>query len=141
MCPFKNQKLGIEFYQKEHTKPLFYKNGILTVQNIYNYQCCLNVLKVLKSRTPSAISTKFKLSARNMQNFLILPPANTHDFVYMGSKLWNIIVKKFGIKYIQDIKIGSFKRTVKSSLLAIQNLFDPSDWYLKNFELSTVHNL
>ena len=31
------QKLGVEFYKREHTKPIFHKTGILAYQNLYNY--------------------------------------------------------------------------------------------------------
>ena len=135
--PFKKQKLGQEFFQKEHTKPLFHKNRILVVQNIYNYQCCLNMFKILQSEIPPAIFNQFKLSARNGQNLVILPPANIHDFVYTGGKLWNLIAKKLGIKYIKNISTESFKKKIKIYLLTIQNLFDPTEWYPKNFKLCT----
>ena len=46
------QKLGTEFYKKEHTKPLFKKHGILTIQNLYNHHCFNEVLKILKERAP-----------------------------------------------------------------------------------------
>ena len=35
--PFDMQKLCAKFYEREHTKPLFHKNGILTYKNLYNY--------------------------------------------------------------------------------------------------------
>ena len=35
--PFGEQLLGDEFFQKEHTKPLFKKESILSVQNLYVY--------------------------------------------------------------------------------------------------------
>ena len=42
--PFGEQKLGSEFYCKEHSKPLFHETKILAVYNIYNYQTCLEIL-------------------------------------------------------------------------------------------------
>ena len=39
--PFEAQRLGAEFFCKEHTKPLFNKLGILAFQNLFNYQICL----------------------------------------------------------------------------------------------------
>ena len=33
--PFGQKKLGKDFYQKEHTKPLFIKFNLLTVHNLY----------------------------------------------------------------------------------------------------------
>ena len=35
--PYGEQQLGVSFYRKEHTKPLFNKHNILTVHNIYVY--------------------------------------------------------------------------------------------------------
>ena len=32
------QKLGPEFFQLEHTKPLFNSNNIFTVHNLFNYK-------------------------------------------------------------------------------------------------------
>ena len=37
---FGSQSLGASFYSKEHTKPLFTDNSILTVQNLYTYLSC-----------------------------------------------------------------------------------------------------
>ena len=39
--PVDMQKLGPEFFQQEHTKPLFNTNDILTVHNLYNYHVIL----------------------------------------------------------------------------------------------------
>ena len=135
--PLGDQVLGNEFYCKEHTKPLFHKTNILTIHNVYNYQCCLDVFKMLKNRIPMSVFNKFSLSARNWENLLILPSTNTSNFIYMGSKLWNTAVKILAIEYIQDIKIGPFKRKLKSCLLYIQNLHNSTDWCPQNFELST----
>ena len=42
--PFDMKKLGAKFYEREHTKPLFHKNGILTYKNLYNYRVCIETL-------------------------------------------------------------------------------------------------
>ena len=54
--PYENQKLGAEFYEREHTKPLFKKTGILAYRNLYNYHICLETLKILKSKVPHALN-------------------------------------------------------------------------------------
>ena len=46
--PYELQKLGQEFYQKEHTKPLFNSNGIMTVHNLYNSQVINSIFTILK---------------------------------------------------------------------------------------------
>ena len=65
--PFKTQRLGAEFFCKEHTKPLFTKLGILAFQNLFNYQICLETLKTLKSRTPQSLFQLYVVSTRNNQ--------------------------------------------------------------------------
>ncbi len=35
--PLEEQILGQEFYELEHSKPLFNERGIMTVYNLYNY--------------------------------------------------------------------------------------------------------
>ena len=46
--PVDMQKLGPEFFRKEHTKPLFNTNDIFTVHNLYNYHVLLCISKILK---------------------------------------------------------------------------------------------
>ena len=43
--PITEQKLGTNFYQKEHTKQLFDKMNILAFKNLYNYHICLETIK------------------------------------------------------------------------------------------------
>ena len=40
-----DQKLGQEFFIKEHTKPLFIANHILTLQNLTFYHTCSEIFK------------------------------------------------------------------------------------------------
>ncbi len=47
--PFNKQVLDSEFFQKEHTKPVFNNNSILTVNNMYTYLVpTIPLLKYLK---------------------------------------------------------------------------------------------
>jgi hypothetical protein len=136
--PYGNQILGSEFFCKEHTKPLFQKHGILTFQNIYTYQLCLETLKIIKFRYPSALYNNFKFSPRNNGIYLITT-RNSIGFTYNGSRRWNMITKILA-KYdpIHSIKIGPFKKRVKTCLLRVQHMFDSSEWCEKNFELGTA---
>ena len=139
--PYGKQILGAEFFCREHTKPLFNEIGILTFQNIYNYQTCLETLKILKFRSPAALYNNFQFSPRNNGIYLITSPS-TVGFTYSGSRKWNMITKIL-TKYdpIYSIKVGPFKRSVKSCLQRIQSMFDHSEWCEKNFELETaIHN-
>ena len=38
-----SQKLGKEYYCKEHTKPLFNNNDLLAVRNLHTYHCCIEI--------------------------------------------------------------------------------------------------
>ena len=40
--PFEEQKLGAEFFKREHTKPLFTKHSVINVRNLFVYDHCFN---------------------------------------------------------------------------------------------------
>ena len=61
---YPDQKLGQEFFNKEHTKPLFIANHILTLQNLNFYHTCSEIFKIFKYRNPISTFEKFKFSAR-----------------------------------------------------------------------------
>ena len=70
--PYPDQRLGPEFYIKEHTKPLFNTNKILALENLYFYHCCSEIFKVSKYREPILIFEKFKFSKSYKDLFLII---------------------------------------------------------------------
>ena len=78
---FGSQSLGASFYSKEHTKPLFTDNSILTVHNLYTYLSCTEFMKIAKFQTPSSIASKITLSIRNKGILVSLPARNRH-FLY-----------------------------------------------------------
>ena len=90
--PFEAQRLGAEFFCKEHTKPLFNKLGILAFQNLFNYQICLETLKTIKSRTPQSLFQLYVISTRNNQLYL---KARADDTPYIKSRvnIWNNCIK------------------------------------------------
>ena len=61
--PRELQKLGAEFYELEHSKPLFNKNNLLTVHHLYKYCCLLEMFKIIKLRIPIALYSLFTSSA------------------------------------------------------------------------------
>ena len=77
---FGKQILGPEFYSKENTKPIFNSQKILAIQNIYNYQACLAVIKILKFRRSTLLYDTYTLSRRNNSTLLILP-VKSNQFV------------------------------------------------------------
>ena len=131
--PIETQILGTAYYMKEHTKPLFHKHKILAFKNLYNYQICLETLKILKSKIPYYLFQLHPLSSRNNQNFLVAE-RNSSLFITNRIKLWNNCVK--AIKLYQT-KISKFKLDLKKILLKVQNAFDENEWYLEhNFSIS-----
>ena len=66
---FGNQNLGAEFYEREHSKPLFNKHSIINERNLYIIYHCINELfTILKFRTLMQMSTfeLLKLSGRTV---------------------------------------------------------------------------
>ena len=136
--PFGKQILGADFFCREHTKPLFNEHGIMAFRNIYNYQTCLETLKILKFRLPTALYTNFKASPRNNGIYLITS-SSSMNFIYNGSRKWNMITKILSISDpICSIGVGSFRRSIKACLIKIQNMYDQLEWCDKNFELETA---
>ena len=132
---FDHQILGPEFYCKENTKPIFTGQKILAMQNIYNYQACFEVLKTLIFRRPALLYETYTLSRRNHSTLLILP-VKSNQFVYISSKLWNVVVKcLFKDSGLENIRIGAFKSQLKTYLLKIQSMHDETEWYPDNFDL------
>ena len=79
-------------YCKEHTKPLFSAHDILTIQNVYSYQTCLEFSKIIKLRTPAVIHSLFTPYSRYSSNLLILPHQSKY-FKYQAAKIWNTVAK------------------------------------------------
>ena len=71
--PYKQQKLGAEYYQKEHTKPLFNERKIITVQSLYKYYCVSEIFKIMQSRCPYSLFLSINLSKRDTSLNIILP--------------------------------------------------------------------
>ena len=85
--PADSQRLGQEFYEREHTKPLFNDQEILSVHNLYNYHTLTNTYKVLKFPTPISIYSCFAISKR--KETLLIVPSFSENFIYSASTLWN----------------------------------------------------
>ena len=70
--PYGEQKLGASFYRKEHTKPLFNTQKILTVYNLYIYMAVNEIGKLLTLRSPAILFEQVKLSSRNKENRIVI---------------------------------------------------------------------
>ena len=74
--PRESQKLGKEFYEQEHSKPLFNDNNPLTVYQLYKYHCTLEMFKIVKLRLPISLYSLFNMSNRR-ENYFITPNPST----------------------------------------------------------------
>ena len=81
--PRESQKLGKEFDEQEHSKPLFNDNNLLTVYQLYKYHCTLKMFKIVKFRLPISLYSLFNMSNRR-ENYFITPNPST-SFVYQSA--------------------------------------------------------
>ena len=98
---------------RDHTTPLFCKLNLLKFQDIYKFQICVKMFKLIENgefQTQQARPTR--------QNDLLLPEFHRlsltqHAFSYKGPFTWNTL--PITIRNIPKIKI--FKKTLKTYLL------------------------
>ena len=118
--PFGDQILSSHFYIREHTKPIFYSNKILTVNNLYRYTSACKLMKIWKFGYPKILADSFTLSSRNDKNLIILPRLKNSQFHYKASVIWNDLLKPLKIPIIYEIDVSLFKRKLKQYLLDLQ---------------------
>lgn len=128
--PFGDQILGQSFYQQEHTKPIFTNQTILTVQNLYTHRCFMEVLKILKFRTPISMYSLFTTSVR--RSMKLTPPFPTKYFVYNAAKLWNSLQPLLEINDF-SVSISSIKTCLKKLLVDNQSAHGDMEWDKQNF--------
>ena len=126
--PFGAQILSSQFYMREHTKPIFNANKILTVNNLYRYTSACELMKILKFGYPQTLANSFTLSLRNDRNLIILPMLKNSQFHYKASVIWNDLIKPLKIPSVHEINIYIFKRKLKQYLLDHQEAGDHSIW-------------
>ena len=124
---FEKQILGSDFYRRENTKPLFNKNSIMNIRNLYIYHCANEIFKILKFRTPICLFENFSLSDRNGRETRLLTPTPSKNFFYEGSIIWNVVRELLKI-YDFSLKLGPIKHDMKVKILEIQLQGDPSEW-------------
>ncbi len=112
--PVQEQILGHEFYELEHTKPIFSKQDIMTVHNLYNYHVLQITFKLLKLRIPMSLFSCFSLSSR--KETLLLYPKFSENFVFSASSLWNTFRDCPEASEITDfnVRIGVVKSKIKA---------------------------
>ena len=130
--PFGEQVLGSDFYKKEHSKPLFTSNDILSVHNLYKYHSSLEVYKVLKLRVPISLYSLFVRSAR--KETLLITYKNATNTISRWSQLWNSCRQALSVNEFSTTSIATIKNKLKKSLQSIQKLNDITHWDESNYE-------
>ena len=128
--PYQSQKLGKEFYEKEHTKPLFSQHKLFAVYNLYNYQVLNSTFKILKLRTPIAMYSCFSVSERK-ETLLHLPKNQSESFFYSASSLWNKFLSSPEGSFAKSFSVGlgCLKSKLKELIFRCQNMGDPHEWH------------
>jgi hypothetical protein len=133
--PYKHQKLGAEYFQKEHTKPLFNKLKILIVQGLYKYYCISEVYKIIQCRCPYSLYEAINLSKRETSLNIILPK-KSKTFLYKASQMWNAIHKRIiSTDKGLDTSVNLVKLRTKKILLEAQALDLHNEWTYHNFNI------
>ena len=134
--PFPHQTLDSDFFQLEHTKPLFKKYEILAMENLYTYHTFMEAFKILKLRCPISLHGHFNISARK-ETTLISTFGTTNDFISRSTSIWNTIAPKFRLQDY-SYKIGLAKSNLKKALLRLQHLEDQIEWTPNDFNFGKI---
>ena len=132
--PYKQQKLGSKYYEKEHTKPIFGRLKILTVQSLFKYHCITEILKIFQSRTPYPLYEAIAMSHRHTSNVIILP-TKSNSFFYIAAHLWNSVHKRILSDKGTCTSVNLVKLRTKSILLEAQCLGNMCQWNPENFQI------
>ena len=145
-------------YSLEHTKPLFNKHRLLTLQNLYVIRTLVETIKIIKHHSPFPLFSHFSFCPESRRHKLLLPKYNLdiskHNFTVCASKLWNlcidnlldkpvlstikslpgmkcdsqIIIPGSNPKSDMTIPISIFKNRLKTLLLEKQQLGSTDEW-------------
>ena len=128
--PHGNQELDATFYIKEHSKPLFKEQALMTVHNLHYYHCIMELFKILKFRLPIALHELFNLS--NRKDTLLLTENPTKQFVYNAGVVWNLCRQKFNVTDFSH-NIAPLKSALKNHIQSHQSTGDTDEWQDCNF--------
>ena len=85
-------------YTLEHTKPLFKRQELLTVHNLYFKHVFMETFKVLKNRSPFGLFSRYDIREGRNKTGLACPKlklkVSEQNFVYKSITLWNSLVGK-----------------------------------------------
>ena len=89
---------AIKNYALENTKPIFNKEKILSVYNLYTHHVFIDLFKTFKERQPISLCSLFEMSTRSTSNYLRIPlrslELSKQNFVCNASSTWNSLIDK-----------------------------------------------
>ena len=134
--PYGHQKLGINFHQKEHTKPLLNNLQLLSVQNLFKYYCVSEIFKIMKFRCPYPLYDSINISIRDTSLTIILPEKK-NTFLYVGAQTWNSIHKRI-VKSDCGLETSAslVKIRTKNIILECQAAGERDHWIDNNFQIT-----
>ena len=135
--PLNEQRLTIEFFIKEHSKPFFNSHGFLNLKNLYFYHSCCEVFEIFKYKSPVAINDLFKFSSCGQRSLFIITPSPNDSYVYRMNVMWNS-VRTVLSSPDTSFPISSIKTKLKVYLLNKQKLGDNENWIEHNLLNSTL---
>ena len=145
-------------YSLEHTKPIFNKHKLLTLNNLYVQRSLAELIKILKSHTPISMFKFLQFCPRSHHYRLLIPKHNlgisSNNFFINTTILWNtcigtlldppipstvlqsgnsqVIIPGSNINSDLTISLGTFKTRLKNLLLNSQKLRNRIDWIKSN---------
>ena len=149
---------SLKDYSLEHTKPIFNKHKLLTLNNLYVLRSLAELIKILKSHTPISMFKFLQFCPRSHHYRLLIPIHNlgisSNNFFIKTIILWNtcigtlldppisstalqsdnpqVIIPGSNINSDLTISFGTFKTRLKNLLLNSQKLGNHIDWIKSN---------
>ncbi len=126
--PKDEQTLGVEFFAREESKPLFSGSEILTVFNAYLYHTTLETFKILKYRRPMCLYDLYTLSERKDTLLITSSIPSNVGFIFRSSTIWNIVRQKIKLTEFSEVKTSALKNCMKELIMKFQMDGDPRSW-------------
>ena len=134
--PYGQQKLGGNFHQKEHTKPLLNDLKLLSVQNLFKYYCISELFKIMKFRCPYPLYDNVNISNRDTSLTIILPQ-KSNTFLYKAAQIWNSAYKRIINSSIGfETSVSLVKIRAKTLILECQAAGERDHWMDQNFQVN-----
>ena len=133
--PIESQVLDSSFYEREHTKPLFKQNNILSLHNLYNYHCFMETFKILKLRIPIVFHSQYHIAFK--KHTRLIPPIPSPNFLYRSSIIWNKVSQKLKL-FDYSTNMSIVRNQMKKALLYQQHVEETIHWTPEDFNIDKI---